>query len=130
MTCYENDCGPIPKQYENLDELKNIRYEEIDIKTATLILQGFEYDSTQFSLSKMAQLNWQVLKNNTSSFTWPMDISTKNNYKYSLLENNVGSFWNAAKNKVKQHLDSGRALKVQIYDASTQEEVDAIVDNR
>lgn len=113
-----------------LDQYKKKRYNEIDKKTGGMIAAGFTYDSKQFSLSLNAQSNWNALKDDTSEFTWPAEISTIDEDTYDLDEANVGAFWNAGKDVLKGHLDSGRALKKSIKDATDKAGVDAVVDNR
>ena len=113
-----------------LDEYKNVRYPSIDKKTGQLIALGFTYDGNTFSLSINAQANWNALKDQQGEFIWPVDITTIDNNTYSLAVSNIDAFWTAAKDTLKGHLDSGRALKKSIFDATTKAEVDAVVDNR
>jgi hypothetical protein len=113
-----------------LADYKQLRYNEIDIKTQALISTGFTYDSMTFSLSITSQMNWSSIKENTPDFTFPLAISTKNNYEYSLAEANVTAFWTAGRDAVKGHLDSGRDLKKSVYDAADEAAVDAVVDTR
>ncbi len=113
-----------------LDEYKQPRHEEIDAKTTELIAAGFTYDSNTFSLTNLSQGNWDALKNNTDYYTWPKDICTKDNGTYSLAEANVGAFWDAYKDVVEGHIETGRVLQTSIKDAVSKAAVDAIVDNR
>lgn len=113
-----------------LDELKKYRYTIIDRKTGGLISVGFTYDSRTFSLSPNAQMNWSEIHSNQSSFTFPLDISTINNDTYLLAAVDVDAFWSAAKNTVKGHLDSGRDLKKQVFDAVDIPAVNAVIDAR
>jgi len=114
----------------SLADCKAARYVEIDAKTGGLISAGFVYDSKTFSLSPNAQANWNSLMDNQSEFNWPVDITTIDNDTYSLEVANISAFWNAAKNVLKGHLDSGRVLKKQIFDATDKAGVDAVVDSR
>lgn len=118
------------KEGMTLEEYKDSMYSAIDLKTNVLIGQGFVYDSTTFSLSIYAQTNWHTIKNQTSEFTFPLDISTIDNNEYSLAEANVAAFWDAGKTILKGHLDSGRDLKKSVFDAVDKSAVDAIIDNR
>jgi len=126
MSQAEKDAIDIP----DLDTQKQTKYNAIDQKTGVLISGGFEYDSITFSASLNAQTNWSAIKNNESEFTFPLEISTKLNYKYSLAQADVSDFWIAGKDFIKEHLDSGRGLKVSVNDATTQTELDAVVDER
>lgn len=113
-----------------LDDYKELRYNEIDLKTQELISAGFTYDTGAFSLSAHAQLNWSEIHSNQSEFTFPLGISTIDNNEYLLAAANVDAFWTAGKDAVKGHLDSGRSLKKQVFDAVDETAVDAVVDNR
>lgn len=118
-----------PKEL-TLADYKQLRYNEIDWKTEQLILTGFIYDSETFSLSAYAQSNWTALKTSTADFVWPVEITAMNNNVYSLTEANLLAFWTAARDGVKDHLDSGRALKKTIFDATTEVAIDAVIDAR
>jgi len=109
---------------------KDIKNVAIDLRTKELINEGFTYDSELFSLSDFAQLNWNDIKNNTTDYSFPLEIPTKNNYKYSLTQGNVNGFWNAKMSQVWTHLDSGRALNVSVVDAVDQAALDLVVDSR
>lgn len=109
---------------------KLIRYNEIDYKTGTLIAAGFSFADLRFSLSFNAQINWNTLKMAPETFTWPVEITCANNNAYELAQDDLQTFWNAAKNTVKGYLDLGRILKKQVYDATTLEEIEAVTDTR
>ncbi len=113
-----------------LDDYKQLRYNEIDYKTGLLIAPGFTYDTKIFSLSGNAQLNWSEIHTNEDKFIFPLAISTVDNDEYSLLLVNVHSFWEAGKDAVKGHLDTGRVLKKSVFDAVDKAAVDAVVDTR
>ena len=115
---------------ESLEELKQRRYNEIDMKTGMLIGAGFVYNSNNFSLSSHAQFNWEVLKQNKNDFIFPKKISKKDNSVYELAFDEVETFWLAAKNVVDVHLDNGANLKQLIVDAVDKAEVAAVIDNR
>jgi hypothetical protein len=110
------------------EKLKKI--EQIDKKTEQLISQGASFDNQVFSLSISAQTNWHVLKTLQASFSWPVEISTKNSGAYSLAEADLNNFVAAMLGTVKARLDSGRVLKVQVNAAQTKQELDSIVDSR
>lgn len=120
------------KKYDltDLGDVKEMRYREIDMKTAGLISVGFAYDGANFSLSANAQKNWDSLKTSKNDYSFPLDISTIDNDVYSLTNSNVQSFWVAARDAVKTQLDSGRILKKAIFDATDIPAVDAVIDNR
>ena len=118
------------KNCTTLADFKQAQFNAIDYKTGALIGAGFTFDSKQFSLSPTAQINWQAIKGNTSDFTFPLELTTLDNDVYSLTDANVQGFWDAGKATLKGHLDAGRALKKTVFDATTIEEVQAIVDAR
>ncbi len=113
-----------------LADYKQLRYNEIDGKTVSLIAAGFSFDSQAFSLSSSAQMNWSTLKDQEAEFTWPVEVSTKDNNAYSLTQANLTAFWTAGRDATKGHLDTGRALKKSVFDAADEAAVNAVVDNR
>ena len=113
-----------------LADYKKLRYNEIDGKSMALIDTGFTHDSKVFSLSSFAQLNWHTLMNQTAQFTFPKDVSLKNNSKHSLTEANVSVLWADGKAFIESVIDGGRNLKQSIFDAVDESAVDAIIDNR
>lgn len=115
---------------KTLTELKSEKYLEIDGNTVALIAAGFQFDGESFSLSAGAQLNWSEIHTNKLLLTFPLEISTLDNNTYDLELLDVEDFWSAALNGVKTHLDSGRALKKQVFDAADKAAVLAVVDNR
>lgn len=110
---------------------KDIRHEEIDARTEELITDtGFVFDSKTFSLSGNAQRNFDRQLDEEPKYSFPIDISTKDNDTYSLAVNDNANFWIAMKDGVNTHLDSGRVLKKSIFDAVDKAAVDAIEDTR
>lgn len=124
------DEDPIVGIFTSLDDQKKERNRLIDRRTDELISLGFAFDGEQFSLSQNAQINWLALKTVENLLTWPVSVSTLQSNQYMLEEDDLDGFLGAGSGTAKAHLDSGRALKVQINDATTQEELDAVVDNR
>jgi hypothetical protein len=118
----------------NLNEYKQKRYNEIDLKTQYLISLGFVFDSHTFSLSLPAQSNWTNLKANAdllnSQGFFPITISTSDNLQYSLSYANVVPFWFAGFGVISTVYKGGSDLKVLVMNATTKEEVDLIIDNR
>ena len=115
---------------DTLAAYKQAKYNAIDYKTGVLLSVGFTYDSKQFSLSANAQLNWSEIHSNIAEFPDPVDVTLINNDTYSLTHANVNTFWTTAKDILKGHLDSGRALKKSVFDAVDKAAVDAVIDNR
>lgn len=131
MTQTEKDA--IDDASANLDSLKQSRYAGIDDKTQDLISSGHTFSSKQFSLSENAQRYITGLKQavDASILTPPIDVTTMDDDTYALADTAaVTSFYSNALGTMKTHLDSGRALKKQIYDATTKSAIDAITDSR
>lgn len=117
----------------NLAALKAQRYTDIDDKTKELIAAGFTHATKTFSLSMAAQRNWTDLKNSDDAgwITYPEPVSTKDDNEHSLADSAaLVAFCKDASDKPREHLKSGRDLKVSINDAVDTAAVDAIVDTR
>ena len=110
--------------HDHLLANKEIKNREVDRRTQELISEGFLYDGKRFSLSQEAQLNWLGLQ----SYSPPVEVTTIDDKAYSVADINL--FVQAAASTKQSHLDSGRILKQQVLTATTQQELDAIVDNR
>lgn len=113
-----------------LPDLRDKRYAEIDAQTQKLIDKGFTFDNKKFSLSINAQANWTRLKALESSLTWPVKISTKSANGYDLTQANLAGFMAAAHTAIHGHLESGRALKKQVKNATTETAIKNVIDNR
>lgn len=106
---------------------------EIDKRTVELINEGFTFNTKTFSLSTEAQIKWQGMKTGSDNglLTYPVKITTIDDLEDSLADATaVNDFFAAGLSAVKGHLDSGRALKVDVANATTVAEVNAVVDNR
>jgi hypothetical protein len=115
---------------QSLEDVQADKIKSIDTKTVSLIGQGFTFDGKQFSLSQAAQLNWLGLKSLEALITWPIAVTTKGDGEYSLAQGNLNYFIGTGKAVVQAHLDSGRALKLQVNAATTVEQVNAVIDSR
>lgn len=116
-----------------LTALKAQRYTQIDKRTVVLIMAGHTFASKQFSLSENAQRYVGGLKQavDATLLTPPLDVTTLDDDTHTLADAAaVDAFYGNALAAVKAHLDSGRALKKQIFDAATKAAVDAVVDSR
>lgn len=115
---------------ESLESMKIKKLSEIDLKTTSLINQGFVFDSQTFSLSAAAQGNWLGMKVLENSLTWPVNCATIDGFEYSLQQVDLDTFIGVGQVTLQTHLASGRALKVQVNNATTKAGVQAVVDNR
>jgi len=108
--------------------------EEIDHNTAVIILKGFTYQGKVFSLSEVAQIKLigTYAVRNHPAFPYPVKWNTKNNYSTVSLADATAleNFFLLAMQAVRVAVDSGTALKDQVRAATTQAELDAVVDNR
>jgi hypothetical protein len=131
---YENDWD---LWVQPLDLQKEGRKQAIDAKTGQIIACGFEFDSYCFSLSDNAQNNWNRVENkyNGGTLVYPHSITAKTaegdvvNYDLTNDEQLL-AFMTIVDNAVDFAVDTGRTYVIQIQEAITQAELDAIVDNR
>lgn len=113
-----------------LSDNKASRIIEIDNRTDDIIAVGFPFDNQTFSLSLEAQMNWSGLYTFRSIFSWPMGVTTLTNTTYELAEESLIPFIVTASTVIATAIGTGRALKIAINAATTQEELDAVVDSR
>ena len=117
-----------------LEEYKELRYHEIDAKTTDIILLGFTYQSKIFSLSQNAQINLLALDEtrNDPALTYPIIYNTIDDLdSYTVVDStDLHTMYLTALATKKGVVDSGTNLKTSIRNATTQAEVDAIIDNR
>lgn len=109
--------------------------EQVDKRTQLLILQGTFYDGHLFSLSEHAQRNWIAIKSSIDIYEehnlFPVGASTATGGQYMLTDSNhIKSFTSYMLFSVSKHLDSGRALKMQIMAINTVAELRSIKDRR
>ena len=105
---------------------------EIDIKTATIIFQGFYFNGELFSLSERAQANWNSVSNryNRGRLSLPHEISKKDGDEYFLTPDNIDDFFDQAFKAGDTTVTSGRALRKQARQATTIDELNNVIDNR
>jgi hypothetical protein len=118
-----------------IDELKNKRCQEVDLKTEQLIFSGFSFDGKLFSLSDNAQRNWMGISAAISAGLlteqdFPFTLSAKDDTIYKLSWANRNNFMACVLRGISIPKGAGTALKNQILLAQTIEEINAIVDNR
>jgi len=112
-----------------LEELKEMRYAEIDLRTQELITQGFSFAGHTFSMSLTAQINWSNFPNLPDAL-FPLNVMdiTENIYVLDLV--NKTNFYLSALNYKNTQLQSGSLLKAQIHACTDEACVRAIIDNR
>jgi len=112
-----------------LEELKNIRYVEIDQRTGELIALGFLFDGHTFSMSTSAQINWSNFPNLPDQL-FPLPVMDITETLYMLDLANKTNFYLSALNYKNTQLQSGSILKGQIKACTDDACVNAIIDNR
>lgn len=112
-----------------LDELKEIRYTEIDMRTQEIIKGGFLFDGHIFSMSITAQINWSNFLN-IPDVLFPLNVMDVSENVYICTLANRVDFYYAALNWKNEALQSGALLKGQIKACADEACVNAIVDNR
>lgn len=114
---------PAYKKEKNLD---------IDLRSALLIEDGFTYQGKAFSLSTNAQINISALNQTRNDLTYPVTYNTIDDIDtYDVVDAaDMNAMYMAALATKKAVLDGGTSLKTQVRQATTKEEVDAVIDNR
>lgn len=120
--------------FDVLKRPKAFRIKEIDGRTVDLIDAGFEYSSKRFSLSLAAQSSWLELHQlkDDVSLNYPVVVNTiADDGTQSLADtDDMHDFFMAGFEALRAYKDAGTTLKTSIRDASTQAEIDAVVDTR
>jgi hypothetical protein len=118
----------------DLDNFKQLRFKEIDLRTEELIKQGFSYNNLTFSLSQNAQINILALHEtrNDPALTYPIEYSTiDDSAHYDVVDaTDLHNMYLTALATKKGWVDSGTALKDSIRAATNEQEVQSIIDNR
>lgn len=112
-----------------LEELKNVRYVEIDLRTQELIEVGFPWAGLTFSMSTSAQINWSNFPNLPDQL-FPLPVMDITETLYMLDLANKTNFYLSALNYKNTQLQSGSILKAQIKACVDETCVNAIIDNR
>lgn len=107
-------------------------FQRIDKRTFNLIESGFTYQDLVFSCSERAQIRYNGMLTLAEGLTYPLEINTLDDLGKLVLANaeETVAFCIAAANYVREQVDRGTILKEQVRSAQTQEEIDAIVDDR
>jgi hypothetical protein len=136
----ESEKTDIINFYNNITEsdwleiYKQERFEQIDSKTTELIGQGYTYSGKQFSLSEDAQTNILALFTTKDDpiLTYPIRFNTLDNLGFydAIDSTTISNMYYTALATKKAHLDTGTALKDQIRNAVTKNDIDSINDNR
>lgn len=115
-----------------LDPLREQKIEAIDARTRDLVLGGYSHNGRVFSSSQTAQRNLEVLDRNRNDLTYPFDMSTRDNTDvYAIADaDEMHEMAQKVLSAIVGHYQQGNALKKLVINASTWEEIEAIVDPR
>jgi hypothetical protein len=137
------DGDPVEMSQEEKDNIlasdfvenKKQKLMQIDERTREIINQGFEFDGVMISLSPNSQnmftgLSLALEKGYIGEANFPYEITTLDDNKYDLSWELRDMFFGLVLYYISTRLAAGRALKVQVINTTTQEELDLIIDNR
>jgi hypothetical protein len=123
--------------FDVLKKLKQQRYAEIDERTKQLIGLGFEFPPTSgsyFSLTLESQIRLEAAdaSRDLPEFAYPVAWNTlDDDASYSIPDSaTMHSFFLTALGTIRARIDSGTSLKDSVRAATTQAELDAVVDGR
>ena len=114
----------------DLTEYKQVKNDAINKRTSELISLGATFDGKTFSLSGHAQRNWVVLFDHPEIQTWPVRLSTIDDQRYDLDQDDLTNFFLTMMVTVRTHYFSGGDLRDVVNVATDKAGVDAVVDNR
>lgn len=130
VTDFRNSFSPLPLA-------KEIKFNEIDSRTADLVAVGFIFppgSGLTFSLSLPSQIKLMGIEmlRNDPAMVYPIRFNSKDDTGYIDLadETTVHNMTLVAFGTYRQYVDTGSVLKAQVRAATTVDEVNAIVDNR
>jgi len=112
---------------------KDAKANAVDVRTVQLIEAGFTYGGKQFSLSASAQANWLgvLTANAAAGLSYPYPVAALDNDYHLALDNaEMVAMAGTALTHKGWAVGSGAALKMAIKDATTQAELDAVIDVR
>ena len=119
------------KEVKDLNDINNFKeylYDEIDEKTTNNIFNGYTFAGHTFSMSISAQINLSNLFNIPEA-AFPLPYSTKDNNVYMLSYANRQNFYLSALLYKNTTIQQGNALKLEVTNATTMEELQNILDN-
>lgn len=131
----EKDAYDLAVSTSNFESVKSKKLLAIDTKTRELISNGFVFDDVTFSLSDKAQFNWNALQASVANGLlteddFPYAVTTKDDDTYEIAWADFLTFIGTGLTTVGTHMATGRALKKQVLEATTIEEINAVVDER
>lgn len=127
---------------QTIEDARQEVFARIDERSAQLIARGFEHEGIVFSTSGYAQDRYNAMLtislaqissgNHTMGISYPLKLNSLDDTDSLTVNNPVElfSFCSTALNYIRAQVDSGWDLKEAVRQATTQEELDAFVDNR
>lgn len=112
-----------------IEQAKQEKKDLIDAKTQELIFKGFLFAGLNWSLSINAQINWSNLPL-MSEFAFPLNMQDMDGNDYVLSYEERMNFYYTAMAAKNTHLQSGNALKTQVSELTTIQEILNFVDPR
>lgn len=119
--------------YDSLKIAKREKCLEIDLRTQSLIAQGFSYGGKILSLSDNAQRYYLGLAIGAQMLTYPITVNALNDLDGTVTLNSANealACYTVAMGTVAAHLGSGTALKSQVRAATSLVDLGAITDSR
>lgn len=116
-----------------LDCLKAKRFAEVDARTDEIVAGGFTYlDGNRYSLSNEAQSRFLAMLVAKDFLTYPILYNSIDDLRELSLANGdeVLNFVFTAMGAMRSYLDSGTTIKDALRNATTEDEINTIVDPR
>lgn len=119
-----------------LGDFKTEKKRLIDVRSSTLIVAGFNYNGSEFSLSLESQANWTSLyaKENAGKFSpadYPIAVPTKDDSIYYIQDAaDLQAGYQAGLDVKYGYVSSGLVLKTQVDSAGNISEINAVQDLR
>ncbi len=118
---------------QTLADAKAAKVVAIDAKSKTLIEQGVAFNGETVSMSRAAQINLSMLSiaELRGPEPWPQSVSTIDGREVEIT--NAANFMtlvDAVQTRKLAVLNAGRSLRIEVLDATTVAEVDAVTDDR
>lgn len=119
-------------EVSNLDVLRMKRMRVVDAKTRSLIEGGFVFKSQRLSSSPTAQANWLGAYVSRADLTYPLTVASFDDTAFVTIDDAaaVAAAYTALRQHVTNLVVAGAVIKKAIKDASTEEAVAAVEDNR
>ena len=120
--------------YNQIDLLKDAKLKQIDLRTKSLIEEGYVFEDAAkvLPLSIAHQTTVTMYRGDSKNIKYPLYFLTKDDRDYIRINNRNQMEKLAAKmeRQISKHRESGTVLKKAVLSATTAAELDAILDDR